>query len=171
MAGPFSLQRVPSALLSLFGIKSTGANPNQLAPFVQGTVDLRPFFGAETLQLQAAVNATVVNIGDRAAMTVPSGESWLLYGVSSQLVLAVNDAVVVNLGLQMLSPGLGPQIYYVGASTTVTRLANDIVSSVGMLPYPILLPSGTVIFAELGKVLANVPNGFACTALFNRLAI
>lgn len=171
MAGPFSLQRVPSALLSLFGIKSTGQNPNTLSPYVQGTVDLRPFFGAETLQLQAGLDATAVAIGDQATLTVPSGESWLVYGLSSQLEISVNDLVIVNLGISLLVPGLGRLPYYVGQNSTVTRVANDICAAFAALPYPILFPSGTVFFAELGKALSNVPTGFNVAVLFNRLEV
>lgn len=86
MAGPLTIQRYPRGLLDLLGSKSSGENPTDLVPAVQGTIDLSYMYQFEKVEL---VNATtnVVNLTGAwgvtgTAFTVPAGELWLLHNLT-----------------------------------------------------------------------------------------
>ena len=81
MAGLFTIQRVPKALLDFLGLKGSGQTPTDLESQLRSVVNCTPFYLAD----RAA--GIITNTGNFAAdgtqafatsvATVPAGEAWI----------------------------------------------------------------------------------------------
>jgi len=85
MAGPLDIQRYPTGLIDLLGMRATGDTPFQLGQATIGTVDLTDYYLTDRvvglgLQLPAAIAATgfVAAVGS----TVPTGQLWQVYSAA-----------------------------------------------------------------------------------------
>jgi hypothetical protein len=82
---PF-INRVPKGLLGLLDLKTQGDNPPQLVAGVQPSIELRDFYAQSTRDtLSAAVAVGALGQFSPAALVVPQGELWLVYGMSATM--------------------------------------------------------------------------------------
>lgn len=77
---PGLIQRVPTGLLDLLGLKSTGQNPVVMPDTLQTVLELRDLYAAQRWEQFQATTNTVNLIGfwGAATLTVPAGELWLV---------------------------------------------------------------------------------------------
>lgn len=73
------IQGLPTGLLDLLGIKSTGRNPRLLLDEVRPVVDIFSLYSGNRLE-PIATSAALAAVGDGATITVPAGEAWDLIG-------------------------------------------------------------------------------------------
>lgn len=89
------INRVPKGLLGVLDAKTLGRTPEDLAPVVTGVMDLTAYYENDIPQtIVSASDAAVAAVGDFAPITVPEGELWLVYAVSSIVAAqAAGDAL------------------------------------------------------------------------------
>lgn len=101
MAGPLTIQRVPRGLLDMLVMKGSGASPTDLAPYIQGSIDLSQLFLQDTV-LNDNSNTNVVNaIGAFIATgsVVPDGQLRLVTNVTA--VANANNAAGESVTFQL----------------------------------------------------------------------
>lgn len=84
MANPQTIQRVPSGLLELLGMKGTGQTPPVLASELAGVVDTTQMYLRSVLSSQSIVNAAAV-LATAVDITVPDNQYWILRGAYVRL--------------------------------------------------------------------------------------
>lgn len=142
MATPFTIQRIPRALLNVIG-NYGGQTPPELAQQVIGSLELLQMYGLTQLQSQTASNGAVAE-GAGVSVT-PSTRDWtVLFGAAGTVqktatltalwgFLAVNRAGGGSIPLD--SREMGP----FGATETGFATIGK------YLPYPMLLPPNSVV--------------------------
>lgn len=86
------INRVPQGLLALLDSKTGGRTPGQIDPAVQASIDVTQMYAADVRMESAftAASLTSADIGTLSCLvTVPANELWMVYGVSSQIVVAI----------------------------------------------------------------------------------
>jgi hypothetical protein len=147
VSGPFTIQRVPrglSNLLSIFG----GETPQKLQAEVQGALDLLQFYGLTQLQTISANNAALAE--NTGLIVTPSARQWcvLFAGqatfVKTATMTALWGELYVNRSAGSFMPIAAAALGPFGATETGT------VGVGGFLPYPLLLPPGSSVLAQMG---------------------
>lgn len=94
---PAIIQAVPQGWLDLLRLKNTGQNPNQAATFVQGVIDLTPFYASQQFETLDGGTLTfnAANTSDFGNLTVPQTECWWI----DSLVCRVEQVSAATTGL------------------------------------------------------------------------
>jgi hypothetical protein len=144
VAGPQSIQRVPTGLLNLLSMASSGENPRDLAATVSGVLDLLQFYGLQQRQIIFATNAATA---EGTAVPIPALTTWgVLFAANftvakTATMTALRAGIFVLRGsspptpMLMMAEELGP----FGATETGSA------SFAFVPPYPLLLPPGSLI--------------------------
>lgn len=88
MAGRYDIQRFPTGLLELLGMKGTGDTPHELASNISGSLDLMGAYLAQrrvSIAGQSAIAMTGNGSYSAIGMLVPATELWFVYNVSVRL--------------------------------------------------------------------------------------
>jgi len=152
VADRFTIQRVPTGLLDVLGMKTSGDNPSSLAPFVQAGLDLREFYDTQTITWRVfnqggangAVGVRTFNTGTTPPI-VPDGELWVVrnFGMSS-VNLAVGESYTIRLGWARNVFGSNrPLNWWQYPPQTFTGTAAGVGVNIGwQLPYPLIWMPG-----------------------------
>jgi hypothetical protein len=92
------INRQPYGLLSFFGIKNSGRNPEALAGTIAPTLDLSRWYLEQNSQ-SSATNQAVAAVGFTSVLTVPDFQTWCILGVS------VNSQAVLGAGVTLCIGG------------------------------------------------------------------
>jgi hypothetical protein len=163
------LQSIPTGFLSLLGIK-TGSNPNQSADFVQPVLSLDTFYLATSIDMGQALTALNTNVGDRAELTIPSGQAWRVLALSS-LILVPSAPAIIRLTTAIVNPTLPNAVGVLPGFDVNIAAANDTAENGIALPQPIVFPTGTIFRTELMNDLGAVTVTLGIRALFQRLVV
>lgn len=145
----FVLQKPARGLLGALGLKILGRSPTGFEEAVRGVVSLDELYLADQLELVedagAASTFTVPNTAG-GSLTVPSGETWHVKGVSGYLLRNVADiAVSAIAGIDLaLVAAAGPRLSLgnVALGTTVAANLSQPFSMTQNLPHDLWLPPG-----------------------------
>jgi hypothetical protein len=111
MAGPQDIQRYPTGLIDLLGMRATGQTPTKLGDAVSPGMDLTDFYlwdRRETLvgQSPVAIGAVGFLAFSTGATTIPQNELWVLYDCSLRLPpIAAATAITLNMVVQRNAAG------------------------------------------------------------------
>lgn len=164
MSAPSSpINRIPAGLLGLTGLKSLGQNPDELAGFVQPTVDMMAFWlGSLTQRIFGQNAAPAVGFNDPTtgdSFTVPLGKAWFIAAFTVRGVVTDAGDVLKFVPVVRGPPTTGA--FYTGvnqnfgATAALTVGATSTNANEGVLP---LLPAGQWCIAGPGwRLGAHVP--------------
>ena len=99
------INRVPRTLLPLLDAKTLGNTPKQIADVVSPILDLSEMYAAD-IPYAVAENFSTGQpaLGSLIApVTVPAGETWLVYAVSNRFVATGNQTVVLGISFDTSS--------------------------------------------------------------------
>lgn len=82
MAEPFDIQRFPSGLLELLGMRGSGSTPKQLGAEIRGIVDCAFLYASDNETLAFASNA---NFAQGGSLTIPITEHVMLTSLSVRI--------------------------------------------------------------------------------------
>lgn len=109
MAGPTTIQRLPTGLLDMLGMQSTGASPNEIAGVVTPTVNLGDLYLWDRVRVLTANTPNIASVNPFAStVTPPQGEQWMVYGISMTTTGVVaaaagfTAAMAINRGVSSL---------------------------------------------------------------------
>lgn len=164
------IQRIPTGLLSQFGIVGSGRNVDELSDVVSAVTDIRPNLLARLLESDSAsVTGAPLTAATVATVTVPQSEAWAIVAVSASIASAVGvgDDIMCSVMCQPAAGGVAVRIG-VAPLATVTAVVDN--TRVGLfVPTPIVLAPGSRISAR--SEIATVGNAsLFCHVLFHRLA-
>lgn len=164
MAGPMDIQRYPTGLIDLLGMRATGETPHQLANGIAGNLDLTDFYLYDRVQTQVgqspvAIGAVGFLANSTGATTIPQGEMWVLFDATLRVpAIAAATALTLSLVVQR-------------ATTGWLMLTDELVlpaSTGGLKGYrhssPVLLRSGDV-FGTYATNVTGVPGQQAFTTV------
>lgn len=136
----FPVQRIPKglqALLNLFGL----SNPREFSDVVTGSLDLlRHYAPVECIQQVTAAGITGA-VGDSDLVVVPATETWVLFGMGFQHFVGAAGQISYSGFVRTFTPSNSFPIYRVDFIAAL----NDRVDYGMMVPYPIILPSGSTL--------------------------
>ena len=145
-------QRYPAGLLELLGSKSSGINPDSIAPTIQGSVDLTQFYGLSQEAYKQEPNSgfTAIAEGAGLTLTVPGDQWWLLHDLS-MVIEKTATATAGQFSLWQRNGTLGP---FVGLASGPNQYAYPWGSTAAPLSLvaffnpaiPRLLRPGTVLY-------------------------
>lgn len=158
MADPLLIQRPPTGLLDLLGLKAMGQGPIQLAETVACTLaDCVDYYVANRRTSVSGVTgvAMVANTSYTVpAILVPAGEIWFVYGLSINLNVATAAATAIRFwgGYQLAA---STNVVTVGDTLTIGASDNG---SLGVIfSRPLIWLPGTQGYLITGAV-TGVPN-------------
>jgi len=100
MAGPLDIQRFPTGLLDLLGLKATGQTPSILASQVQATLaDCVDYYLLNRrVQLSGATPIGLIANSNQPVngLLVPATELWFVYNVSVRLTLPTGAGITAR---------------------------------------------------------------------------
>jgi len=108
--GDQKIQRYPTGLIDLLGMRATGETPHNLAQDISASVDALDFYLWDrrvTLVGQSPVAISAVGwlANTTGATTIPQGEMWMLYDCSLRLPpIAAATAISISLVVQRQGP-------------------------------------------------------------------
>lgn len=84
MAGPQSIQRYPTGLIDLLGMRATGDTPHEIANIIGGSIDLLNLYAIDRLVCrQSGTAIAIAALGylgiNTAPIGPPPGTLWLIY--------------------------------------------------------------------------------------------
>lgn len=165
---PSKIQRIPSALLAALGIKGTGFNPTTLTDEVVPVIDVTENYASQFLQV--ITDTAVVNgAGAGVSLSVPDGQLWRVYGVSAEFL--PNGGDLVQLIAQIRASGIGTSFRCFAAPETHVAVAGERTTIGGLLPKPLILPSGSIVRAQLGPATGGIAATIRANALVEQLGI
>lgn len=150
MASPIA--RRPAGLLDLLLSQQQGTNPSNLSDNVNPTIDMAQFYYQDRLSVKTQ-NDNETAVGGTVTITVPAGESWLLWASSFAVQFAtVNQRIYCYGHLTGLKGSTSPCYFtdYGGMKTPTG--ATDIVVGAYWFPNGFIVPSGTNIVAVVGSI-------------------
>jgi len=139
------IQRFPQALLPLLSIKAS-ATPNFIAQEVQCGLDLMASYLADRLEVQGAAQSAV-SAPTTLTITVPAGEYWYLFNLSSSAT-AITAGSVVSLAVGIGDPS-GANSYLASSDLTPATIATQSVVLAAGQSIPILLKPGMRLIGQL----------------------
>jgi hypothetical protein len=116
MAGPQDIQRYPTGLIDLLGMRATGQTPNQLGAEISGSIDIGELYLFDRRvtrvgQSPVAIGAVGFLANTTGATVVPQGEMWVLYDCTMR-VPAIAAATALNLSLVIQRPADGTSAWF-----------------------------------------------------------
>lgn len=111
MAGPMDIQRYPTGLIDLLGMRATGETPHQLDGNIGADIDVTDLYlfdrrVTQVGQSPVAIGAIGFLANSTGATTIPQGEMWLLYDCSLRVpAIAAATALTLSLVVQRSSGG------------------------------------------------------------------
>lgn len=165
MAGPLDIQRYPTGLIDLLGMRATGETPHTLAGQIGANIDVSELYLYD--RRQTSVGQSPVAIGalgflanTTGVTTIPQGEMYLVYDCSLRVPpIAAATALTVSLVVQRSA----------GGTSAWFPLTEQLVlpaSTGGLVGYrrnnPILLKPGDV-FGTYCASITGVPGQQAFT--------
>lgn len=145
---PYPLQKGPLGLLELLRMKQGGKQPVLFGEQVVPVVNVTPFYGADLLKTgltgAAAVGAVTSPLTATEDVTVGPN---LLTSVGCQFVngAAAGASLTLQWGFQV--PGSASPQAPLGAISVVSY-ANGVFNVGSALPYPLIIPPGTRLWAR-----------------------
>jgi len=170
------INRTARGLLSLLDSQTQGVVPSSLGEVIAPTLDMAPYLaGAKGFELvENASNGTT--IGEFGTITIPAGQSWLLYGICSTAI-ALDTVPGETL---FISPGIRPSL----AFTEPFAFSNTLLSTTdaigerskvqALMPVPLMFSSGAILSTSvlgIGAVAPILGWSFQTQALIIRLQV
>ena len=141
MAGPIA--RRPAGLLDLLLTQQQGKNPSELGDMLSPIIDLLPFYAQDRLS-GAVGNKACTAVGDNVGITVPAGESWLVWTTSFSATFAtVNQNISVYVELRGAAGTTQPVYLSDLGGLKSADGATDIVVGAQCFDKGLMIPSGT----------------------------
>lgn len=170
MADAKTIQRLPTGLLDLLGMQSTGDTPHLMSGEVQPTLDLTDLYLTDRLAGANVATANVAVVGPLLTTTGPApGEMWLVYGItgSSTGVLAAASGFTGN--LLVTRPSSGGFSQFVSPSVAVANPA----LWAGSVTYerPMIMRPGDTLGYWVSAVTGAPASGISITAFFIRIRV
>lgn len=110
--------KFPDGLLELLSSKHLGQAPDDLLDAVRGSVDMLPFWGAASIQIQSD-GGTVQNTNDELDTIVPADQIWIPIQFAGDVIAgAVGETIRYSLGYR--SPQAASNAYVVTADYSMT---------------------------------------------------
>lgn len=157
------IQRVPQGLQNLLALQGADT-PIQLDDKIAGVIDLLQMYGLQQRQGASASNAAAAE--GAAVIVTPSARDWVvLFGAHGNFTktatqTALRGEVFLNrtAGSSILLAGedLGP----FGATETGSAAVG------GYLPYPLLLPPNSFVFAQASVIGTDATAAVSCVVEF-----
>lgn len=144
------IQRIPTGLLDLLGMQSTGNLPHSLDQAVQSSVDVFDLYTVDRLRLTFGQTPVIAAIGfQSAAFGPPPGELWVVYSlnVTSGALAAASSiswCYVVN------RQGSAAQGQLINEPELISGTA-AFASGTGF-PRPLILRPGDILGLQVGLV-------------------
>lgn len=91
------INRQPYGMLSFFGLKNFGRNPQALSEQLAGTLDLRDWY-LSTNSESLALNANVAAVGFNNFLQVPESETWAILGCTVNSQAALGAGATLRIG-------------------------------------------------------------------------
>ena len=147
------IQEYPAALIDLLNIKVGGKGLEQLKDEVQPVIETTDMYGLRQIDHTSVTSATIASAGNAINLSVPEGQTWLVYGFMGGVTLPdINDRVRMRLSIGRGSTQVGLQ-----PDVDITALvANEFVSVGESFTRPLLVTAGDVLLVRFGFVLLNV---------------
>jgi hypothetical protein len=167
MAGPQDIQRYPTGLIDLLGMRATGQTPNQLGAEISGSIEIGDLYlydrrVTQVGQSPVAIGAVGFLANTTGATVVPQGEMWVLYDCTLR-VPAIAAATALNLSLVVQRPSGGTSAWFM--LTDELKLA---ALTGGLIGYrgktPMLLQPGDT-FGTYASLVTGVPGSQAFTTV------
>jgi hypothetical protein len=169
MADAKTIQRLPSGLLDLLGMQSTGDTPHLISGEVVPIVDLMNMYLTDRLRGQNAATANVTVVGNLPSTVGPAaGEQWLVYGItgSSTGALAAATGFTANLFINRASTG------FVQFITPPYAVANPALWAGGVSwTEPVIMRPGDTVGVWISAVTGAPASGINCTAIYVPLRV
>lgn len=158
---PPSINRIPGGLLGFLGIKNGGRNPDALAGYVQGCMDLTDWYlQTNRLYMRTGINIAALNFTN--FYTAPPGEFWYIQhasfitsvlgaGQTIQAVPCVQDAS----GLRQVAVADTPAAATVGAVFSVQARDFWVMPGESLGIYTTQLAAGPIV-APIFTVAFNI---------------
>lgn len=166
---PSKIQRRPGGFLSTLGIKGTGQNPIDVLDDVRGTFDLTPHYISNDLEIvQESTAAPIQNVNDGINVEVPAFEAWRILALSGEgFNTTVGDVIKFFVGVRFSGQGQHVRVFNLPLTQT---FANERFPIGGFVPYPIVLPGGSNVRAQL-SITSAFTLDLRVTALIQRMRI
>jgi len=151
------INRSPSGLLSFFGIKNTGRNPQSIGDTLAPTLELVPWYlsqNSESISFTGPVAAVGFNPG---FFNVPENETWAVIGCTVNSQAALGAGVVITLGggwIRNLNLSIVAPLTTLGPRSTTGQVAAAW-SPVGTVEF---VPSGARIGVYVTEIAAGPVN-------------
>jgi hypothetical protein len=167
MAGPQDIQRYPTGLIDLLGMRATGQTPSQLAGEISGSIEVGELYlfnrrVTQVGQSPVAIGAVGFLANTTGATVVPQGEMWVLFDCTMR-VPVIAAATALNLSLVVQRPADGTSAWFM--LTEELRLT---ASTGGLAGYrhskPMLLQPGDT-FGTYATLVTGVPGSQAFTTV------
>ena len=145
------LQKAPLGLLGALDLKTLGDNPSRFQGTVFPMIDAQEYYLAPNLDIVTATGNAQTS-GTEVSYTVPNGYAYRLKAINAGIQLnnvgdLATDGISVRGGIR-LPTGIGAVLCSLNAPT-VPALVNDTESWTSCWSGDILLPPGSIIFAQL----------------------
>lgn len=139
MIPPPVIQKIPSGLLSFFGLQTGGKNPDTLGNIVAPTMDAVPWYIALQREIRAAGPSNLAAVGAAVGFeTVPPGEVWLVESfVCSTSALGAGQVLLMQPHIGFPP---GPTNNHISGDTSNRATVGVIARA--RLSGPIVLPGG-----------------------------
>ncbi len=169
------INRLPKGLQDFLGNSNFGNNPSDLSAIVSPTLDMSPFYAAETIAVYKGGQKIVSTEGDIDLVDVPPGYVWLVTGVGCSIRLsatarpAAGAEPSLDIGFrvenwpQRSSAGVGAQnlpVAHVISADTLWKSGNTGQNSYFNTFLPNLFPvlSDTDLIFNVGNLTVNAAN-------------
>jgi len=166
MAGPSSIQKVPTGLLSFLDMKGTGANPVDLTP---GVVPILNVTEAYDYPLELAVADVAVNSpNDEAQLIVPATERWRVLGIGYGVSATGGGNFEAFVGLRLPRSGSTEFMSIMPREEPQTLVAGRPWFTGQLLANPLWLEAGSIIAARV-VAIASTGTTLSPEAIIRRL--
>ena len=160
---PAGLNAFPPGLLSFFGIKNGGRNPEDLGTILAPTLELRDWYLAQQWQRVQLSSGNVNAIGFFGITSVPPAEWWMIRFLTARPLAALGAATTWTFSLA----------HQLDNTTQPVSLGPPVTGTVGGMPmasYPdvlIIRPSGALgVFCQAFAGVAQ-----QCAVAFDRVIL
>lgn len=148
MADRFTIQRFPTGVPDLLGMKGTGDTPNMLASELRGSIDLSQYYLADRMLRGKFTTAALIAAGTTVpgAGIVPDGELWLVDSVWASTVgnLNAGERYRGRVGVHRQGNGVNGLYCFPQASEQFQDVTAQAAWSANWLPWVMLRPGDGV---------------------------
>lgn len=156
MADRYDIQRFPVALLDLLGMKGTGDTPHTIAGDISLGLDITDLYLAQRRTVvtgQTAIPMTGTGSFAAVGALVPSGELWVVYGVTATLATPTAAATA----LRYWAAYTHYSSSLIGLTDSVSVGANDNAAVTRVYEKPAIFVPGDQFWLQTGAA-TGVPN-------------